>query len=812
MLGTKIVLAKCIQSLICMGAILHLTVMQTAYALAQEVPDIRGEMVAAFDQVLDQADLGNLEIDRVAARLGDDPGKIVSYVQDNIGFEPYKGSLRGAQGALVSGRGNPLDQALLLAGLLNAVGFETRLLETDIPPEAHPEMLAEFAASGSEPVEIWNPADLAASLQTTVSEVTTASPERVEQLEFLDQTADRWLDAISPVFESEIGEHREWIRFPNHLYFVEYNDNGAWSTATPLRFLDTSQNLNGLLDLQGQAFTLTEEDQHHVSIEMVATVASAEGDISEVVLLDTSLAAADVFLEPIEIAVMPATSANLDVFGYLGEMSGADVMAAYVTSDFSEFSVIRFFDFSGNVFDDPEAALASQDDATSSGLDAATGALSGLFGSPEAEEPTESRLNDILVRYEVQSPSGEIRLVTRSIAQGIDLATLDEPFMWQADMSVVTGEIPAQFTAFKKLESTRDLLNVLATIQQNALAMGDISNNATEQDILALFDGIEQVTTASEAQQLVGIFQAAFDMPGQRTVWTSPGVVVVENYLSSTEDALVGRKIVDIAHVGNLSLRCSLTDCNLPTPDDRLRDGLLWSAIERNYIAELENPRGMGDRFLANASVASAGSELDRAPDGTSPSVLRVTSTAQLSGLQISPQNKGEIEKSLSLGQDIILIGDATDSWFQFDPSTGLVLNGGSTGRAQSFSERVVILVGDILGSISSLKGMGQAIHILIQLADVSLCLVSFGHAAKEEALTASAILALCVASASATFGGMLYNTPEMHLFALLVGVASAVVGGISMASPGSSAADGGAFGTGMYGIMSGLAGLAVKL
>ena len=49
------------------------------------------------------------------------------FVQGAIEYVPYDGSVRGARGALESGGGNALDQALLLAALLEARGGETRL-------------------------------------------------------------------------------------------------------------------------------------------------------------------------------------------------------------------------------------------------------------------------------------------------------------------------------------------------------------------------------------------------------------------------------------------------------------------------------------------------------------------------------------------------------------------------------------------------------------------------------------------------------------------------------------------------------------
>lgn len=61
-----------------------------------------------------------------AQELGHDPVRIFQFVRDEIGFESYRGSLRGARGTLWSKAGNALDQASLLIALLRASGIPAR--------------------------------------------------------------------------------------------------------------------------------------------------------------------------------------------------------------------------------------------------------------------------------------------------------------------------------------------------------------------------------------------------------------------------------------------------------------------------------------------------------------------------------------------------------------------------------------------------------------------------------------------------------------------------------------------------------------
>ncbi|MFM8570455.1 MAG: transglutaminase domain-containing protein, partial [Pirellula sp.] len=61
-----------------------------------------------------------------AAELDYDPAKIFSFLNDQVGFEAYQGSLRGSRGTLWSAAGNSLDETSLGVALFRASGIPAR--------------------------------------------------------------------------------------------------------------------------------------------------------------------------------------------------------------------------------------------------------------------------------------------------------------------------------------------------------------------------------------------------------------------------------------------------------------------------------------------------------------------------------------------------------------------------------------------------------------------------------------------------------------------------------------------------------------
>lgn len=86
------------------------------------------------------------EITALAEQLGYLPARIFEYVHNNIRFEPYYGSLKGAVATLYSKAGGPTDQASLLIALLRASNIPARYVRGQV--EMSDSNLAPIYATG----------------------------------------------------------------------------------------------------------------------------------------------------------------------------------------------------------------------------------------------------------------------------------------------------------------------------------------------------------------------------------------------------------------------------------------------------------------------------------------------------------------------------------------------------------------------------------------------------------------------------------------------------------------------------------------
>ncbi len=105
-----------------------------ASANGQSVASSRDSRLLQFRKNLEQLrnslDRSEFDPEALLDKLEYEPAKLVRFMHENMAFEPYAGLLRGPQGTLMSRAGNALDQAVLLAKLINDSGWQARIART----------------------------------------------------------------------------------------------------------------------------------------------------------------------------------------------------------------------------------------------------------------------------------------------------------------------------------------------------------------------------------------------------------------------------------------------------------------------------------------------------------------------------------------------------------------------------------------------------------------------------------------------------------------------------------------------------------
>jgi hypothetical protein len=102
------------------------------------------------------ADSDDVYVRAKAAELNQDVHEIFAFMTEQIRFESYVGSLRGARGTLWSDAGNALDRASLLIGMLRASGVPARYAQGTLSDALSQELSCRCFQTYCDYADFWN--------------------------------------------------------------------------------------------------------------------------------------------------------------------------------------------------------------------------------------------------------------------------------------------------------------------------------------------------------------------------------------------------------------------------------------------------------------------------------------------------------------------------------------------------------------------------------------------------------------------------------------------------------------------------------
>lgn len=372
-----------------------------------------GSAIAQLQAVQREMAAEPLDEDGVIDRVGADPAKLCQWVRTRIAYERYRGFLKGASGALISGRANSADKSLLLAELLVKAGFKARLVQNQ--------------SAGGEPAMNVGPIapqaeDLGAAAQKSVTVIAARlglPVERVQQIrqqagaqrdEFCERLWERTLSDMETV-----AELLDKAGIPAPPATTAKPESEHWWVRTSGGDLDPSTDAPP--PKEGRTFELAElppEAYHQVNVRMMI-----RQDQTDINVLQCSYRSADIFGQTITITNFPLDAASrlagidhptgqntFDVltgttkFQPVALLCGGDPDAAKVVTG-------KAFDLSGQQVDTGQGQVAT---AQRFG-----GGLGGVLGGGGNRQKPQTRLTSAWIEIELVAPGQPATVIRRDL-------------------------------------------------------------------------------------------------------------------------------------------------------------------------------------------------------------------------------------------------------------------------------------------------------------------------------------------------------------------------------------------------------------
>lgn len=721
-----------------------------------EALDRLDEFMFLVEDLRAEIDRTQFDLNELSFALDVDAEPRVAFVRDEIAFEQYRGTLRGAQGTLMSRAGNTLDQAILLATLLGDAGYQTRIVRGELaespardlvhqmgeprepaPPlgdeEAIEEVLAEMAAVYG--------GEVAAQVEgVALAETSAYQNAQTAADDLLTELNAAGVDLGDPDAEAAlVAEARDY-------FWIEYKlgPSDPWEQAHPA-FADTDAAPDDLAAQEYFGDSIPEELQHRVRIEF--GIESKLGDtVREQVIMEpwerpaANMAGVVLTLSNYPNGISPETRvANIE-----GALADTNVFIPMFNGEPAPGAVA--FDLNGMPLDleamgmDTFGATALFQTVGGMFEDAA-GALGGL-DSDEEENPEDLvTLTGQWVDYTLIAPGGEETTYRRYVLDRVGAANraagstaisvdMTEPEMArtllsQQSIMVAPGRYPRAYVVDRYLQRLSESEDLLAAIIERGY----------DPDAEIPVDAVG-VETPMKHLMLYTLFDAGADARADTTsYYPEPALVVFGDGFVTAERAVASVDIV------NNTRRIFRGDGNRITtaPSTAVQQGVWETKAEQLALAESQGAHINAFVAFENAAEAGIGTR-----------VITPQDAGAVNSLQVSGRARANLRRDLVAGYVVVVPEEtppnvAMAGWWRVDPETGETLGVTGDGRGQDATEYVIQITDISLTLIFVLKTLNECAAEASTSAQ--MCCLMKGFFSNAVGLSLGGVL-------GATFGG----------------------------------------------------------
>lgn len=730
----------------------------------------RLERTFEFSQKLaENIDRATFDLDALLDQLDYDSEKIIEFVHHQIAFEQYSGLLRGPKGTLMSRAGNSLDQAVLLAKLLNDAGYEARIASGSLNGEQSKELIQEMKNIRLEAPKIGDMANTISSLknsgfmpnlkQNQVSELVQAidrEPTITDMPEF-----ESFQETTTDVYNQfrKISQHQEEktsaqiLSDSSDYYWVE-SKTGASSEWQAIHPVINSANIPKLNRLKTIADTIPSELTHRIRLQMF--IEKRTGDKLDVIPImnEWEKPVANLVGSPLTFAITPNS--------LLGEVS-TDLDPKKVIEESNFFIPLLngqtpegaiFFDRYGTLID---PLVANQ---PSSGIFATTGDIFRDAISTIGDQEELPSLSAAWMEITLINPAGEEVTYKRILADRLGVAaragdaslpkfTEDETYLSSLlrinTVMIGAGRTPRGMVIDSQTSQWQDTFPGL-----KALIWGDDSS---------LLSNTEKKQLTNLPTQWMGALALLnrFDLVEE---WSENHLIYKHEPFVAIHTAGVavnGKSMaaVDIVHNSRYAFDISGKD---PKFDPRaLTAAGVWETLVEGSLLKI------GDTLKNTQAVMHAAQ--DQSID------LRVIKPGEaIIGTDISGDAKRYLQDDLDRGYAVIVpsrqpSGLDSTGWWRIDPVNGETLGIMDDGRGQAATEYSTV---QTLIAIAGLAVLKLSIYSCFAAHDTSVpnadlmlvCCVSFNYGSLLAASLVSATFALGTAG---DVGQFLFDTQALE-------------------------------------------------